>query len=415
MISKGAVTDIQTPPEGGFFYTLFLVPKKDGGQIPVINLKFLNFFIDAPDFKIEGIHTLKSPLKGGDKLVKIDLKNAYFSVPISQKHRKFLCFQFKNNLYQFNCLPFSLASAPWVFTKTLKPIAALGRELGIRLVVYIDDILLMAETREKARDHASGLIYLFQCLGFTINSEKTILEPSLRLKFLGFMVDTINMELSLPTQKIEKIRVESRQQLEAEHVTCRALSRLIGKMNATNQVIPPAPLFLPEPTNRPAISPQEREPGIRKNPSNLSRQQGGTNLVGHSDDKMEWQDGANNRTRPDHRIRCLNPRLGSLSPEHQHRGTLVSTGEGMAYKLPGTASGNSSIENIRQTQNRDISVNEDRQHNSCAYINNQGGTVSKELISLTWDLRMWCLERNIHIQAQYLPGVMNQTTKDFFR
>ena len=43
-----------------------------------------------------------------------------------------------------------------------------------------------------------------------------------------------------------------------------------------------------------------------------------------------------------------------------------------------------------------------------AYINNQGGTVSKELISLTRDLWMWCLERNIHIQAQYLPGVLNQ-------
>ena len=156
MISKGAVTEIQTPPEGGFFSTLFLVPKKDGGQRPVINLKSLNVFIDAPHFKMEGIHTLKSLLEGGDWLVKIDLKDAYFSVPISQKHRKFLCFQFKDNLYQFNCLPFGLASAPWVFTKNLKPIAALERELGIRLVVYIDNILLMAETNEKARDHASG-------------------------------------------------------------------------------------------------------------------------------------------------------------------------------------------------------------------------------------------------------------------
>ena len=42
-----------------------------------------------------------------------------------------------------------------------------------------------------------------------------------------------------------------------------------------------------------------------------------------------------------------------------------------------------------------------------AYINNQGGTVSKELVSLTRDLWMWCLERNIHIQAQHLPGIMN--------
>ena len=221
----------------------FSCTKKDGGQRPVINLKNLNSFIHAPHFKMEGIHTLKSLLKKDDWIVKIDLKDAYFSVPISQNHRKFLCFQFNNKSYQFNCLPFGLASAPRVFTKTLKPIAALGRELGIQLVVYIDDILLMAETREKARDHASGLIYLLQCLGFTINSEKTILEPSQRLEFLGFTVDTINMGLSLPTQKIKKIWAESRQLLEAELVTCRALSRLIGKMNATNQVIPPAPFF----------------------------------------------------------------------------------------------------------------------------------------------------------------------------
>uniref|UniRef100_A0A1X7TWZ5 Reverse transcriptase domain-containing protein n=1 Tax=Amphimedon queenslandica TaxID=400682 RepID=A0A1X7TWZ5_AMPQE len=219
MISKGAVTELQTPPEDGFFSSLFLVPKKGGGQRPVINLK------------------------KGDWLVKIDLKDAYFSILISKKHRKYLCFEFRDRFYQFNCLPFGLASAPWVFTKTLKPIAALGRELGIRLIVYIDDILLVAETKEKARDQASGLIYLLQCLGFTVNVEKTVLDLPQCLEFLGFMIDTTKMELSLPAQKIKKILVESQQLLEAELVTACTLSRLIGKMNATNQVIPPAPLF----------------------------------------------------------------------------------------------------------------------------------------------------------------------------
>ena len=42
-----------------------------------------------------------------------------------------------------------------------------------------------------------------------------------------------------------------------------------------------------------------------------------------------------------------------------------------------------------------------------AYINNLGGTVSRELLNLAKDLWMWCLERNIHITAQHLPGVMN--------
>ena len=111
------------------------------------------------------------------------------------------------------------------------------------MIVYIDDILLMAETKEKARDEASGLIYLLQCLGFTVNMEKTVLDPSQYLEFLGVIVDTTKMVLSLPAQRIKKIRAESRQILEAELVTARTLSRLIGKMNATNQVIPPAPLF----------------------------------------------------------------------------------------------------------------------------------------------------------------------------
>ena len=42
-----------------------------------------------------------------------------------------------------------------------------------------------------------------------------------------------------------------------------------------------------------------------------------------------------------------------------------------------------------------------------AYINNMGGTVSAELVALAWSPWMWCLERNIRITAQYLPGVQN--------
>ena len=99
---------------------------------------------------MKGIHTLKSLVLEGDWLVKVDLKDAYFSVPISQENKKFLCFQFEDKSYQFNCLPFGLASAPLVFTKTLS--AALSQKLGIWMVVYIDNILLMADTKVKARD-----------------------------------------------------------------------------------------------------------------------------------------------------------------------------------------------------------------------------------------------------------------------
>ena len=38
--------------------------------------------------------------------------------------------------------------------------------MGIRLIAYIDDILVLAESRDQARCHAEALVYLLQCLGF---------------------------------------------------------------------------------------------------------------------------------------------------------------------------------------------------------------------------------------------------------
>ena len=42
-----------------------------------------------------------------------------------------------------------------------------------------------------------------------------------------------------------------------------------------------------------------------------------------------------------------------------------------------------------------------------AYINHLGRTVSKDVVTLTKDLWMWCLEKNIYISTQHLPWVLN--------
>ena len=146
MLLKGAIIELsQTEAAQGFFSSLFLVPKKDGGMRPVINLKQLNKFIPPHhfEFKMEGMHTVKDLLKKGDWLTKVDLRDAYFTIPIHKKDRLFLRFSAQNRHYQFTCLPFGLSCAPWVFTKTHKPALTLLRELGVRLVAYIDNILVM--------------------------------------------------------------------------------------------------------------------------------------------------------------------------------------------------------------------------------------------------------------------------------
>ena len=116
---------------------------------------------------------------------------------------------------------------------------------------------------------------------------------------------------------------------------------------------------------------------------------------------MEWKDNTDNRTRPDHRIRCVEPRMGSILPGHQHRWPMVNTRENPAHKLPRVTSSHISSKNLCEGQ-LSVLLKID---NSCLYR----GTVSKELVSLTQDLWMWCLERNIHIQAQYLPEILNHS------
>jgi len=58
MLSKHAISEIGSTHEG-FFSQMFLVPKKDGRQRPVINLKRLNQSVKTEHFKMEGIHMLK--------------------------------------------------------------------------------------------------------------------------------------------------------------------------------------------------------------------------------------------------------------------------------------------------------------------------------------------------------------------
>ena len=117
-----------------FISNIFLVPKKGGEMRPVINLKDLNVFLKYNHFMMEGIHMLIDMLMRNDWMLKIDLKQAYLTLAISEHHRKYLKFFWKGNVMEFQSLPFGIAIAPHHFTKILKVPLALLRRLGIRLI-----------------------------------------------------------------------------------------------------------------------------------------------------------------------------------------------------------------------------------------------------------------------------------------
>lgn len=140
-------------------------------------------------------------------------------------------------------LPFGLSCAPWVFTKITRAVVVILRNMGICLITYIGDILIIAETESQLKDQTAGLIYLLENLGFVVNHPKSQLQPTQTIEFLGFMVDSQKMELRLPGQKIRNIRADTNKLRTAETVTALDLSRFLGKLNSTTQAISVAPLF----------------------------------------------------------------------------------------------------------------------------------------------------------------------------
>lgn len=97
--------------------------KKLGGKVLfVLNLKKLNKYIDPPHFKMTNLILVKNLVFRHCFMVTVDLKDAYFTVPLDISHKKYVSFEFNRIIYQFTCMPFALCSAPFIFTKLLKPI-----------------------------------------------------------------------------------------------------------------------------------------------------------------------------------------------------------------------------------------------------------------------------------------------------
>ena len=143
LLQKGAIIEVAFNPWVGFYSNLFLGP--------VINLSRFNNYVEYCHFKMEDLKAVADLLKPGDFMCKLNLKDAYFSVPLHRRSQKFIRFKLQGRTYQFTCLPFGLKSAPHIFTKILKPVTGILRKMGIRIKVYLDDMLIMNSTLEGAR------------------------------------------------------------------------------------------------------------------------------------------------------------------------------------------------------------------------------------------------------------------------
>ena len=403
LLQKGAIQ--KTPfTRDGFYSRLFLVPKKGGSMRPVIDLSSLNKFIVSEHFQMENLSCLKTLLLPGDFMTNIDLKDAYLSVPVHESSRKFLRFIWKGTCYQFKALPFGLCSAPRIFTKVLKPVAAFLRRKAIRVLIYLDDFLLWAATVEEAVKNTQLVVTLLQSLGFTINLKKSLLIPTQVITFLGFQIDSMCMMISLPAEKANKILDCCRRLLVSQSITLRNLASLLGLLESSRPAIWRAPLH------------------FRHLQSDLIR---GLQMNQESYDALIVLS-------PSARIELawwLNHTLNANgSPVHLPPPDMIITtdaskkGWGAVYQslqTNGRWSQTESLQHINYLELKaaflalktflkdksrvTVSLQLDNT-TAIAYINNKGGTRSSQLMTLALEMWDWCQTRDIFVIASHIPG-----------
>lgn len=227
LLRLGAIIKSEPSPEQ-FISPIFLADKPNGGKRFILNLKNLNDSVECSHFKMDDLRTAIKLTHKNVYMSKIDLKDAYFVVPIHNDHQKFLTFQVEGQLYQFTCLPFGLCTAPLCFTKLMKPVISHLRTIGISLVNYLDDILIFGESYESCLIHTNTTANLLILLGFVINESKSTVIPTTCITFLGFLIDSVNLKIKLPNEKKNNIIRLASHYLNQKKCKIRDLAKFIG-------------------------------------------------------------------------------------------------------------------------------------------------------------------------------------------
>ncbi|EAL73842.1 hypothetical protein DDB_G0267210 [Dictyostelium discoideum AX4] len=268
-----------------FYSNVFTVPKP-GTTLhrPVLDLKRLNTYINNQSFKMEGIKNLPSMVKQGYYMVKLDIKKAYLHVLVDPQYRDLFRFVWKGSHYRWKAMPFGLSTAPRIFTMLLRPVLRMLRDINVSVIAYLDDLLIVGSTKEECLSNLKKTMDLLVKLGFKLNLEKIVLEPTQLITFLGLQIDSVSMKLLVPKEKKKGVIKEIRNFLKLDCCSPRKLAGLKGKLIALKDAVIPFRLYTRRTNKNQSVSKlrlcsYNRCLGIRCRCHTQERKQGNQNLV----------------------------------------------------------------------------------------------------------------------------------------
>ena len=405
LIDKKVISECHPEPDQ-FVSPIFVRPKKDGTHRMILNLKNLNQNITYKHFKMETLQTALKLVTPNCYMASVDLKDAYYSVPVREEHRKYLRFQWEDKLWQFNCMPNGLALAPRKFTKLLKPVFATLRAKGHLSSAFLDDSFLLAETRVACLHNVSDSVQLMRSLGFIIHPDKSVLVPTRQIQYLGVVLDSESMTVTLtPERKADLVAVCSAA-ARKDHISIREVAKVIGKIVASFPAVMYGPLHYRQ-------MEKEKKEALRHNAGDFDQHM---SLSSRAKKELHWW--IENTPTAFHVIHQSDPDITLTSDaSNSGWGCACGTDRSGGVWLPEETCFHINylelkaawfalkcfVKHIKGKHARVLVDNT----TAVACLNHMGTSHSDACNTLTHSIWQWCIDNEVWISAAHIPGKEN--------
>ncbi len=188
-------------------YPFFLVENKDKSLQGILNVKQMNKDnLQTRKFKMETLMRVLPLICPGDWFGSWDVRKKYYNVAVHPDFQRFFCFEFEDQRYMFKCLVMGISTAPFIFSKLMGALVHFARAAGIDISFYLDDMLVRAPEYNIAWRDLRAVGAFFQLAGFLLHKDKSVAEPTQTITYLGFVICSTDMTITLPHEKEQKIR-----------------------------------------------------------------------------------------------------------------------------------------------------------------------------------------------------------------
>ena len=184
-ISELIKANIIRPSKSPFASPMLLVKKKDGSDRLCVDFRALNKNTVADRYPLPLIADQIARLQNAKYFISLDMASGFHQIPIHPNSTEYTAFVTPDGQYEYVTMPFGLKNAPSVFQRAI--FNALGDLAYSYVVVYLDDVLVIADSIDQALERLNTVLDTLVKAGFSFNFAKCSFLKTTVL-YLGYII-----------------------------------------------------------------------------------------------------------------------------------------------------------------------------------------------------------------------------------